>query len=62
MAQGKFSKPRSRFETPRTPEEPERIPESVDPREFEEDPLPGDFPEEFPPPEAQPDVPAVSPQ
>ena len=61
MAQGKFSKPRSRFETPRTPEEPERIPESVDPREFEEDPLPGDFPEEFPPPEAQPDVPAVPP-
>ncbi len=57
MAQGKFSKPRGRFETPRTPAEPERVPaaDPFDPWEplLEEDP--GDFPEESPLPEAQPD-------
>ena len=64
MAQGKFSKPRGRFETPRTPAEPERVPDSFAPWEslLEEDPLPGDFPEESPTPEARPHDPAVPPQ
>ena len=64
MAQGKFSKPRGRFETPRTPAEPERVPDSFAPWEslLEEDTLPGDFPEESPLPEARPQDPAVPPQ
>ena len=58
MAQGKFSKPRGRFTSPRTPAPPERDP--FDPWDSLESPIPEDIPQTSADPE--PIIPGETPE